>query len=56
MQNLHKLIAGAVLGAAIITAPAVAAAQDTIRIGQSTSALSFLPIWTALALDTFKDE
>jgi ABC-type nitrate/sulfonate/bicarbonate transport system substrate-binding protein len=56
MQNLHKLIAGAVLGAAIITAPAVAAAQDTIRIGQSTSALSFLPIWTARALDTFKDE
>src|SRR3546814_11875413 len=29
-------------------------AQQKVRIGQATSSLSFLPVWSARALDSFK--
>lgn len=43
----------AALAAAMLTA-APAMAQEKVRIGQATAALSFTPIWAARALDTFK--
>jgi NitT/TauT family transport system substrate-binding protein len=37
---------------ALLVTPALA--QEKVRIGQATAALSFTPIWAARALDTFK--
>ena len=53
MRVVRNLIAAATIGASLFLAPEIAAAQQTVRIGQATSALSFLPIWGARALDTF---
>jgi len=39
--------------AAGIAGPRMAAAAETVRIGQATAALSFMPLWAARALDTF---
>jgi NitT/TauT family transport system substrate-binding protein len=55
MAWLRSILAG--LGLACLGVSAIpASAQDQVRIGQATSALSFLPIWSARALDTFKSE
>ena len=54
MQLLSRRLAAAGLIITLAAAPAFAA--DTVKIGQATSALSFLPIWSARALDTFKAE
>jgi ABC-type nitrate/sulfonate/bicarbonate transport system substrate-binding protein len=43
----------ALLGVWIGMAPAAHAAETTVKIGQATTALSFLPIYAARALDTF---
>lgn len=53
MRVVQKLVAAAAVGASLFLAPTLAAAQQTVRIGQATSALSFMPIWGARALDTF---
>ena len=42
----------ALAAAMLIAVPAMA--QEKVRIGQATAALSFTPIWAARALDTFK--
>ncbi len=44
------------LGAALLLVPDVAGAQETVRIGLGAPTLSFLPIWAARALDTFKPQ
>jgi ABC-type nitrate/sulfonate/bicarbonate transport system substrate-binding protein len=44
----------AALAAAAVLAAVPALAQEKVRIGQATAALSFTPIWAARALDTFK--
>jgi NitT/TauT family transport system substrate-binding protein len=44
----------AALAATIALAAMPALAQQKVRIGQATAALSFTPIWAARALDTFK--
>ena len=49
-----RLLSAFLLAGALPAASASAA--DTVRIGQATSALSFLPIWSARALDTFNAE
>ncbi|MEH2488444.1 ABC transporter substrate-binding protein [Bradyrhizobium sp. AZCC 2230] len=36
--------------------PANAAARDTVRMGQATTTLGFLPVWAARAYDTFAAE
>lgn len=53
MQLFSRSLAAALLAT---LAAGQALAADTVRIGQATSALSFLPIWSARALDTFKAE
>jgi ABC-type nitrate/sulfonate/bicarbonate transport system substrate-binding protein len=51
MMGLAKVI---VVGAALAFLPGLAKAQQTVRIGLGAPTLSFLPIWSARALDTFK--
>ncbi|MFI5013003.1 MAG: ABC transporter substrate-binding protein [Hyphomicrobiales bacterium] len=54
-----KLIAFSILALmALATLPQPARAQDaaTVRIGQATTSVSFLPIWAGRALDSFKPE
>ena len=46
----------AVIGAALAMLPTLAEAQQTVRIGLGAPTLSFLPIWSARALDTFKPQ
>lgn len=41
---------------ALVSIPTLASAQQTVRIGQGFGSLSFLPVWTARALNTFKSE
>ena len=43
-----------VIGLALALLPSFAMAQQTVRIGLGAPTLSFLPIWSARALDTFK--
>ena len=45
-----------VIGAALTLLPTLAMAQQAVRIGLGAPTLSFLPIWSARALDTFKPE
>ena len=45
-----------VLGAALALPPGFAMAQQAVRIGLGAPTLSFLPIWSARALDTFKPQ
>ena len=51
MKAVMKALA---LGAAIALLPTLASAQQTVRIGLGAPTLSFLPIFAARALDTFK--
>jgi ABC-type nitrate/sulfonate/bicarbonate transport system substrate-binding protein len=53
---IKRSTAAAAIAAAITLAPTLAAAQQTVRIGMGAPTLSFLPIWSARALDTFKAE
>jgi ABC-type nitrate/sulfonate/bicarbonate transport system substrate-binding protein len=46
----------AVIGVAWALLPASAMAQQAVRIGLGAPTLSFLPIWSARALDTFKSQ
>lgn len=54
MSLILRLIRAAAFGAALISlGPAATSAEETVRIAQGVSALSFLPIWAARALHTF---
>ncbi len=53
MARIFRIGLVALLGIWIGMAPTAHAAETTVKIGQATSALSFLPIYTARALDTF---
>jgi NitT/TauT family transport system substrate-binding protein len=46
----------AVIGVALALLPGLATAAQTVRIGLGAPTLSFLPIWSARALDTFKPQ
>lgn len=46
----RRILASAVAGIVLVR---TARAADTVRIGQATTSLSFLPLWAARALDTF---
>lgn len=54
MRSFSRVLLAATGLGAVLAGPADAA--DAVRIGQATSAVSFLPIWAARALDTFKAE
>ena len=49
-NSIFRLLA---IGAALLLMPASVSAQQTIRIAQGVSTLSFLPLWAARALNTF---
>jgi NitT/TauT family transport system substrate-binding protein len=49
-------LARIVVGAALTLLPTLATAQQAVRIGLGAPTLSFLPIWSARALDTFKPQ
>lgn len=54
MRLIRGLTATAAVAAALLLAPTLATAQQTVRIGQGAPTLSFLPLWAARSLDTFK--
>ena len=56
MHMIKRSAIAAMIGAALVLAPTLAAAQQVVRIGMGAPTLSFLPIWAARALDTFKAE
>ena len=56
MRTFHALITAAALGVSLLLAPYSASAQQAVRIGQATSALSFLPIFAARATGAFEKE
>jgi len=56
MRATVILAKAALVGAALALLPTLAAAQQTVRIGLGAPTLSFLPIWAARALDTFKPQ
>ena len=47
-------VAGGALAASAPDMAALAQGAGTVRIGQATSSLSFLPVWAARSLDSFK--
>lgn len=51
-----RCLKAALVSAALVAIPAAAMVQQTVRIGQGVPVLSFLPLWSARALDTFKAE
>jgi ABC-type nitrate/sulfonate/bicarbonate transport system substrate-binding protein len=53
MRLFHHLTRTLAIGTALMLMPNVASAQQTIRIAQGVSTLSFLPLWAARALNTF---
>jgi NitT/TauT family transport system substrate-binding protein len=53
---LSKLIKATSIAATLLLTPTLAEAQQTVRIGQGVSVLSFLPLWSARALNTFAAE
>jgi ABC-type nitrate/sulfonate/bicarbonate transport system substrate-binding protein len=55
MRSIHGLTRAATLALTLLL-PTLASAQQTVRIAQGFSALSFLPIWAARALNTFSAE
>jgi len=56
MRATIVLAKAALVGAALALLPTLAVAQQTVRIGLGAPTLSFLPIWAARALDTFKPQ
>jgi ABC-type nitrate/sulfonate/bicarbonate transport system substrate-binding protein len=53
MRAHNSLISLLAIATALLLAPAPASAQQTIRIAQGVSTLSFLPVWAARALNSF---
>src|SRR5260370_4835614 len=54
MSLTSRLISAAAFGATLVlVTPTLAAAEETIRIAQGVSTLSFVPLWAARALNTF---
>jgi ABC-type nitrate/sulfonate/bicarbonate transport system substrate-binding protein len=56
MRSIHGLTRAAVLAVILSLIPALASAQQTVRIAQGFASLSFLPVWAARALNTFPAE
>ncbi|AWM02912.1 ABC transporter substrate-binding protein [Bradyrhizobium amphicarpaeae] len=56
MRTITGLKVAIVAGALALLLPGAASAQQAVRIGLGAPTLSFLPIWSARALDTFKPE
>jgi NitT/TauT family transport system substrate-binding protein len=56
MMRAVNLMRAAVIGGALALLPSLAMAQQAVRIGLGAPTLSFLPIWSARALDTFKPQ
>jgi NitT/TauT family transport system substrate-binding protein len=53
MRSIHSLTRAAALAATLSLLPALASAQQPVRIAQGFASLSFLPVWAARALNTF---
>ncbi|MBV9459737.1 MAG: ABC transporter substrate-binding protein, partial [Bradyrhizobium sp.] len=53
MRVHNSLISLLAIGTALAVTPVSASAQQTIRIAQGVSTLSFLPVWAARALNSF---
>jgi NitT/TauT family transport system substrate-binding protein len=56
MRSIHGLTRAAALAVILSLVPALASAQQTVRIAQGFASLSFLPVWAARALNTFPAE
>ncbi|WGD55125.1 ABC transporter substrate-binding protein [Bradyrhizobium sp. CB1650] len=56
MRAILSVAKVAVIGAALALSPSSAIAQQAVRIGLGAPTLSFLPIWSARALETFKSQ
>src|SRR3954449_2754255 len=56
MRSIHGLTRAAALALIMSLLPTLASAQQTVRIAQGFSAMSFLPMWAARALNTFPAE
>jgi len=56
MRTTMNLAKAVVIGAALALLPTLVEAQQAVRIGLGAPTLSFLPIWSARALDTFKSQ
>lgn len=58
MARRHRrLVQAATIAASLLSMlPSPAMTQQTVRIGQGVSTLSFLPLWSARALNTFAPE
>ena len=53
----QRLVQAATIAASLLSMlPSPAMTQQTVRIGQGVSTLSFLPLWSARALNTFAPE
>jgi NitT/TauT family transport system substrate-binding protein len=52
----RRLVEAAAVAAALLAIAPQALAQQTVRIGQGAPTLSFLPLWSARALDSFATE
>ena len=53
MRFHNSMINLLAIGTVLMLMPASASAQQTVRIAQGVSTLSFLPVWAARALNTF---
>ena len=51
-----RLVQAAIIAGSLLSLPQLAMAQQTIRIGQGVPTLSFLPLWSARALNSFAPE
>jgi ABC-type nitrate/sulfonate/bicarbonate transport system substrate-binding protein len=56
MHSIKRLTGIATFAATLSLLPALASAQQTVRIAQGFTSLSFLPLWSARALNTFAPE
>jgi len=56
VRHLKRQFVKAAAVALLLSLPSLAAAQQTIRIGQGVPTLSFLPLWSARTLNTFAAE
>src|SRR5947209_4415468 len=56
MRSIHGLPGAAALALTVWLLPNFASAQQSVRIAQGFSALSFLPMWAARAQNTFAAE
>jgi ABC-type nitrate/sulfonate/bicarbonate transport system substrate-binding protein len=56
MRTIMTLARIVIMGATLAFLPDIAVAQQAVRIGLGAPTLSFLPIWSARALDTFKPQ